>query len=382
MDAVSSERIDGAFAPRTASARKLQTLLKVSSALAGSLELTSVLQTAIQSAVEVLDLDAGVIYLLRGDALYMGATVPPLPDDFPDEHRHALVKDHPHIGECLGDLHPVVVPDALLEDMTPNERLIVESRNLRSGVFAPLALEGRPLGTFIVQSIGRVCEFTSDDVDLCRTVAHQISLAVANAMLFERAERRGAALGAAYDATLLGWSRALDMRDHDTAGHTERVAERAVQLAVEMGIPASELVHVRRGALLHDIGKICVPDAVLRKPGALSEEEWAIMRTHPIKARQMLEGIEYLESAADIPYSHHERWDGSGYPQGLSADDIPLLARLFAVVDVYDALTSERPYRPAWSREAALSHIRAQAGIHFDPVVVDAFFRVLESKPW
>ena len=149
-----------------------------------------------------------------------------------------------------------------------------------------------------------------------------------------------------------------------------------------MGIPASELVHVRRGALLHDIGKICVPDAVLRKPGALSEEEWAIMRTHPIKARQMLEGIEYLESAADIPYSHHERWDGSGYPQGLSADDIPLLARLFAVVDVYDALTSERPYRPAWSREAALSHIRAQAGIHFDPVVVDAFFRVLESKPW
>jgi putative nucleotidyltransferase with HDIG domain len=193
-------------------------------------------------------------------------------------------------------------------------------------------------------------------------------------------EESRAQIADAYDATLRGWSRALDMRDADTSGHTERVAEMAVRLAGTAGVPEHDLVHVRRGALLHDIGKMSVPDAILRKPGPLSEEEWVVMRQHPECAREMLVEIDYLGPALDIPYSHHERWDGSGYPQGLKGTDIPLSARIFAVIDVYDALTSDRPYRDAWTYEDAVAHIREQAGKHFDPQVVMAFLRDIATE--
>jgi HD-GYP domain-containing protein (c-di-GMP phosphodiesterase class II) len=140
-------------------------------------------------------------------------------------------------------------------------------------------------------------------------------------------------------------------------------------------MPEEEMTHIRRGALLHDMGKIGVPDAILHKPAALSDEEWRVMRKHPQFARDLLSPIEYLRPALDIPYCHHEKWDGSGYPQGLKGPEVPIAARIFAVVDVWDALTSNRPYRPAWKKEDALSHIREQSGRHFDPQVVDLFFR-------
>lgn len=160
-------------------------------------------------------------------------------------------------------------------------------------------------------------------------------------------ERQHAAeeLARAYDATLEGWSRALDLRDHETEGHARRVTELTVRLAEAMGLPAAEVAHIRRGALLHDIGKMGIPDAILRKPGPLNAEEWTVMRTHPTLAYELLEPIHYLQPALAIPLFHHERWDGSGYPQGLAGETIPLLARIFAVVDVWDALTNDRPYR-------------------------------------
>lgn len=359
--------------PTPESPRQLSTLLKVSSALAASLELPSVLQTAIECAVEVLGLDMGVIYLAEGDALYLGAATPPLPPGLPDEHRHALLRDHPHLDHCLNDLAPVVVEDVRKEVLSEKERVVVESGDLRSAIFAPLAVKGEPLGALIVHTVGRERAFSESDVDLCRTVSHQISLAVANAKLFATVERQGAELAVAYDATLRGWSLALEMRDEETNGHTERAADLAVTLARRMGVPEPDLVHVRRGSLLHDIGKMCVPDAILRKPGPLTEDEWGVMRGHPQRAREMLEKIEYLAPAVDIPYSHHERWDGSGYPEGLAGEQIPLAARIFAVIDVYDALTSDRPYRAAWSREDAIQHLRAGSGKHFDPAVVEVF---------
>lgn len=182
----------------------------------------------------------------------------------------------------------------------------------------------------------------------------------------------------AYEATIEGWSHAMDLRDRETEGHSRRVAEFSLKLAQAMGMSSEEIVHMRRGALLHDMGKIGIPDSILHKPDELTEEEWVVMQQHPQLAYDMLKPIEYLREALEIPYFHHEKWDGTGYPQGLKGDQIPLSARIFAVADVWDALTSDRPYRPAWSNEDALKYIREQSGLHFDPQVVELFFKVIE----
>ncbi len=192
-------------------------------------------------------------------------------------------------------------------------------------------------------------------------------------------ERANAELMAAYDATILGWSRAMDLRDRETEGHSQRVADMTVQLAEALNINDEELLHIHRGALLHDMGKLGIPDSILHKPDKLSAEEWEIMRKHPQLAYDMLNFIGYLRPALDIPYGHHEKWDGSGYPRALREEAIPIAARIFAVVDVWDALTSDRPYRPAWKKEKALAYIREQSGKHFEPKIVDLFFNIFKS---
>jgi putative nucleotidyltransferase with HDIG domain len=179
----------------------------------------------------------------------------------------------------------------------------------------------------------------------------------------------------AYDATIEGWSRALDLRDRETEGHTRRVTDMTLNLAHKMGLNDERLVLIRRGALLHDIGKMGIPDIILNKPEPLSEEEQQIMRQHPQLAYNMLEPIAYLRDSLNIPYCHHEKWDGTGYPRGLSGTQIPLEARLFAVVDVWDAITTDRPYRKGWPREQALKYIREESGKHFDPQMVEIFLQ-------
>ena len=177
----------------------------------------------------------------------------------------------------------------------------------------------------------------------------------------------------AYDATIEGWSRALDLRDKETEGHSIRVTDLALHIAKAMGFDEDALIQIRRGALLHDIGKLGVPDEILLKPGALTPSEWEIMKKHPVYAKQMLEKIEYLNPALEIPVNHHEKWDGSGYPASKKGEEIPLAARIFAIVDVWDALSSDRPYRKAWSKEKIYAHIREQSGKHFDPRIVELF---------
>ena len=184
-----------------------------------------------------------------------------------------------------------------------------------------------------------------------------------------------AELEKAYDETIEGWARAMDLRDHETEGHSKRMAELGMRLAEALGVVGSDLVHMRRGALLHDIGKMGIPDGILLKPGPLDEQEWAIMRQHPAYAYQFINSIEYLRPAVDIPYCHHERIDGTGYPRGLKGDEIPLSARIFAVVDVWEALNSDRAYRKAWPREQAVQYLRDHAGSYFDPAVVEVFLR-------
>ncbi len=183
----------------------------------------------------------------------------------------------------------------------------------------------------------------------------------------------------AYNSTLEGWSKALELRDKETEGHTLRVTKMTVELARVLGIGGEELVHVQRGALLHDIGKMGIPDHILLKPGKLTDEEWAIMRMHPAYAFELLWPIEYLRPALDIPYYHHEKWNGTGYPKKLKGEEIPIAARIFAIVDVWDALVSERPYKRAMAPQEALAEIKSQSGIHFDPKIVDVFLEYIAS---
>jgi putative nucleotidyltransferase with HDIG domain len=197
---------------------------------------------------------------------------------------------------------------------------------------------------------------------------------------FRRIQEEIHARQVAYDTTLAGWSQALELRDHETEGHSERVMKGAVQLAQELGLPAGDIDHLRRGALLHDIGKMGIPDSILGKPGPLTEEEWVIMRKHPVLAYQLLQPIEFLHPALDIPYCHHEKWDGSGYPRGLKGEEIPLAARIFSIVDVWDAMLSDRPYRRGLPKEEALAYIREQAGKHFDPCIAQIFLDSMEKK--
>ena len=214
---------------------------------------------------------------------------------------------------------------------------------------------------------------TPEWLALLETLSNQAAIAIDNSELFSDLQRSNIELSVAYDTTLEGWSRALDMRDHETEGHTQRVTDTTLLLARQFGIRSSEMVHIRRGALLHDIGKMGIPDSILLKPGPLSDDEWVVMRKHPVYALELLSHVPYLKQALDIPYSHHEKWDGSGYPRGLKEEQIPLASRLFAVVDVWDALRSNRPYRAGWPQDKVRAHILAGSGTHFDPQAVEAF---------
>ncbi len=214
-------------------------------------------------------------------------------------------------------------------------------------------------------------------MEFLEALTGQTAVAIDNAMTLHELQRSSAELVLAYDVTLEGWSRALDLRHREPEGHSQRVAEITLHLARSTGVIEDELIHIYRGALLHDIGKMGIPDSILLKPGPLTDEEWTVMQRHPIYAQELLSPIDYLRPALPIPYCHHERWDGTGYPQGLRGEQIPLAARLFAVADVWDSLREDRPYRRAWSDAEAREYMRGQAGKQFDPGIVEVFFQLL-----
>ncbi len=249
---------------------------------------------------------------------------------------------------------------------------LIEPEAIESYIGVPLTANGELLGVLEVFHRSRL-ERGDDWLAFLETLAAQVAIAIDNATTAHALQRSNRELLDAYDTTIEGWAAALDLRDEETEGHSRRVTEMSVQLARRLGIEGDRLLHIRRGALLHDIGKMGIPDSILLKPGKLDEAEWEAMRQHPTLAHRLLSGISFLREALEIPYCHHEKWDGTGYPRRLAGETIPLSARIFAIVDVYDALCSNRPYRTAWSEEKALSYIAEQAGRHFDPVVVEAF---------
>ena len=240
----------------------------------------------------------------------------------------------------------------------------------------PLIVKGQVKGVFEI-FIRSAFSPTADWTQFLHTLAGQAAIAVDNAQLFDNLQRSNQEITQAYDTTLEGWARALELRDRETEGHTRRVTELTMYLARFMGIADDELINIYRGVLLHDIGKMGVPDQILRKTGALNEAEWFEMRKHPEYAFNLLAPIPYLRPALDIPYCHHEHWDGSGYPRGLKGEQIPISARVFAIVDIWDALLSDRPYRKAWPEEKVLQYIQDISGTILDPIVVHAFLQML-----
>ncbi len=217
-------------------------------------------------------------------------------------------------------------------------------------------------------------------LDFFYNLAAQTAIALDNFEMLRNLKQSNADLLEAYEATIEGWSKALNYRDAETEEHSERTTRLTIELAREMGYTDEDLVFIRRGALLHDIGKVAVPDSILNKPGPLTDDEWVQMRMHPVAAFEVLSPIKFLKRSLDIPYCHHERWDGTGYPRGLSGEEIPLPARMFSVIDVYDALSTDRPYRKAWPQEKVIAYLRENSGSHFDPVVVDEFLKILERQ--
>lgn len=277
-----------------------------------------------------------------------------------------------------------IVPDAIADERFAQHPLVVEVPNVRFYAGVPLiAADRQVLGALEIMD-RRPRQLQPRHIAGLRALARRVMARLDEQRAFREhsfavAELRAdnQELAAAYDATLEGLAHALDQRDHEVEGHLERVADITVRLASVMGVPEAELVHTRRGALLHDIGKMRIPDSILLKPGALNDAEWEIMHLHPVYAREMLWPVSLLRPALDIPYSHHERWDGEGYPRGLKGDEIPLAARVFAVVDVWDALQSTRPYRPGWPVERVADYISKRSGLDFDPAVVAAFLKTV-----
>ncbi len=258
----------------------------------------------------------------------------------------------------------------------PDRADLIAEEKFAAYFIAPLLAKGKLLGALEIYHRAPIV-MKAEWLKFLEALAGQTAIAIDNATLFVDLQRSNHDLTRAYDTTLEGWSAALDLRDKETEGHTQRVTAMTVLLAERMGVGHQELVQIRRGALLHDIGKMGVPDRILLKPDPLTDDEWVLMHMHPSYAFQLLKPIAYLGGALHIPYCHHEKWDGTGYPRGLKGEEIPLEARIFSIVDVYDALISNRPYRTAWPQDKALGHIQELSGTHFDPCVVEAFLKMV-----
>lgn len=358
--------------------RRLSALRTIETAISSSTDLRVTLRIIVEQVAVQLEADAVSILLYDPHLLTLEYTAG---SGF---HSRAIEKSRLRLGEGLAGRsileRELIVIDNIREAKDFARAALLTEENFIRYWGAPLVAKGEIKGLLEIFHRHRREEDPAW-LDFLKALAGQSAIAIDNAQLFEGLRRSNTELTLAYDSTIEGWSRAMDLRDRETEGHTRRVTEMTLALARLAGMSDAELVHIRRGALLHDMGKLGIPDDILLKPGKLTDEEWEIMRKHPKFAFDMLAPISYLKAALDIPYCHHEKWDGTGYPRGLKGEQIPLAARLFAVADVWDALTSDRPYRPAWTREQALAYIREQSGKHFDPNAVTLFLQAtMESR--
>ena len=357
---------------------RLKALHDIDQVINSSLDLQVILNILLDQVIEKLQVDAVAVLLLnpKSNKLEYSAsrgfrtrTIEHYSQDMEEELS----------GKAAMERHLVQALNLAEADDNLASTNLMQEENFVSYYNVPLIAKGQVKGML---DIFNRTPLNPDQewYNFLETLSGQAAIAIDNTGLLEDLHRSNVDLTLAYDTTLEGWSKALDLRDKETEGHTQRVVEMTLHIAQVLGIHEEELIHIRRGALLHDIGKMGIPDSILLKPGPLTDDEWEIMRHHPMYSYEMLYPIAYLRPALNIPYCHHERWDGAGYPRRLKGEEIPIAGRIFAVVDVWDALTSDRPYRKAWTAKKALNYIQSQRGKHFDPQIVDIFMMLVKSE--
>lgn len=358
--------------------QRLSALRSIDTAIASGLDLKLLLSMLLEQVTGLLNVDAASILLLNPETnLLTFSSGTGFQTNLLQHTRLKLGEGF--AGRVAMERKIINIPDLSLNAMGFSRSPHFASERFVAYYGLPLVAKGKTLG--VLEIFNRTpLILDADWVEFMGLISGQAAIAIDSALMFRDLQRSNVELGMAYDATIEGWSRTLDLRDKETEGHTRRVADMTVRLALIMGVQKESIIHIRRGAILHDIGKVAIPDEILFKPGPLSEEEWNIMQQHPLIAINLLAPINYLAPALEIPRWHHERWNGHGYPDRLSGEQIPFPARLFAVVDVYDALTSDRPYRRAWSKEDAIHYVESQSGKHFDPRVVLEFMKLVKTN--
>ncbi len=357
--------------------RRLTSLRDIDSAIASSFDLRLTLNILMDQTISHLNVDAVNIGLYYPD-LQILTYLPGIGFNIPSATRPQMRIGEGLAGQVIVRQQTCHITDLQNAPETINE-VLVRREGFVSYIGIPLIVKGQIKGVFEVFHRAPLSP-TPDWMEFLHTLAGQAAIAIDSSQLFENLQRSNQELIQAYDTTLEGWARALELRDRETEGHTRRVTELTMRLARYMGISDHEMVNIHRGVLLHDIGKMAVPDDILKKRGKLTKREWAEMCQHPVHAYNLLSPISFLRGVLDIPYCHHEHWDGSGYPRGLKGEQIPLPARIFSVVDNWDALLSDRPYRKAWSRKKVIAYLRENAGKILDPKIVEIFLAMIENE--
>ncbi len=345
-------------------------LVQIGSSINSSLGLKRVLSDVMDRLVKLMRAERGFLMLSEPDGNLAVQVARGLDHVDLDEDQFAVSKT---VINRVVETGKLVLTTNAQEDPRFEAQFSVAAYHLLSILCVPLTIKDKLIGVIYVDNRAYSGVFQQENFDLITAFANQAAIAIHNARLFDELQASNEELEIAYQATLEGWVRALDLRDKETEGHTRRVTALTQTLARGMGLKENEIVHITRGALLHDIGKMAIPDGILLKPGKLTEDERALIEKHPRYAYEMLSPIKFLNPALDIPYCHHEKWDGTGYPRGLKGEDIPFAARIFAIVDVWDALVSDRPYRKGIHPTEVKKSIRELSGSHFDPRIVDAF---------
>lgn len=355
------------------SENQLVALVGVGRAINSSLGLQRVLEEVMDSLIGLMHAERGFLMLREGDGELKKQIARGIDHS---DLENVEFKVSRTIVDKVATTGEAILTTNAQEDPRFENQMSVAAYQLRSILCAPLKIKNELMGVIYVDNRAHAGIFREHELRLIRAYADQAAVAIDNAQLFEELEASNTELQEAYKATLEGWVHALDLRDKETEGHTQRVTALTERLARLMGVGDEDLIHIKRGALLHDIGKMAIQDRILRKEGPLTREEREEINKHPVYAYEMLRKIDFLRPAIEIPYCHHEKWDGTGYPRGLKGETIPFSARIFPVVDVWDAMTSDRPYRKRLPHDKVREKIKAESGMHFDPQVVDAFLKM------
>jgi PAS domain S-box-containing protein len=359
--------------------RRLYALHSVDAAITASFDLKVTLSVILRQMINQLGVDAADILILNPSTHML---------EFASGQGFQVMQSQPlplmigqgYAGKAALERRTITIPDLINQPSDPTLAPSLLHEKFTNYYAVPVIAKGQVKGVLEIYHHS-LLQPDDDWLDFLSTMANQAAVAIDSANLLQDLQRSNAELSLAYDASIESWAQVLELSNRENGAHAYRVVDLTIKLARLMGIAEQELIHFRRGALLHDVGKLGIPENILNKPGPLDEAEWKIMRTHPQLAYDLLSSVNYLAPALDIPHYHHERWDGSGYPDDLFEEQIPFPARLFAVVDVYDALTSTRSYRPAWSRQVALNYIQQSSGKLFDPAVVKAFLQIMKERP-